>query len=352
MLEKLHRTLEDYYNKSQVPLNRLSKKVLELSDFFNSNKKNELNYGDNIDYRLAYLYYFYPINVYKYLTILNYYKNDLKECKTFLDVGAGPLTFYSSLCLLNFHSDRLYSIDRSKEFMDLGKSVINQLSPYFSKKIFYGTPDHKVDLINFGNVFAEIAENELISFLSNYLRYLREDESFIIILEPGTKRSFKNILTIKEYLSERGFNLINDCPSAICWRKEDWCHENIFFPRSELIINIENQNKMNNRYINFTYLIMKRGDIRHKNRNFKRVISNLIKQKGIYRIEVCSPDGILRYELLKRDINDVNGELLKISRGDIIEIEGFELKGDIRRLTKNSVVKIIKKWRLYEDSQD
>lgn len=346
MIEKLYRVLDDFYKINPIPLKKLSKKVLELSNYFNSIKKDNFLYGDDEDYSLAYLYYFYPLNVCKYLTLLSYFKNEMGDCRVFLDVGSGPLTFYTALSLVNYPMDRLFAIDKSKKFMELGKKVLEKIDNSISQKIVYGLPDKNVDLINFGNVFAEIDDEKTTQFLDSYIKYLSEKNAYIMIVEPGTKRSFKNLLHIKDYLLEQGFCLINDCPTQNCWRRDDWCHENIFFPRSELIVNIENQNKLNNKFVNFTYLIMKKGEKLIKSQDFTRVISNLIEHKGLYQIDVCTKDGILKYELLKRDISNNNSDFLKIRRGDIIKIEGESVKTGYRRINKESRVEIIKKWQV------
>ncbi len=346
MIESLYKVLEGFYKNSPIPLKKLSQKVLELSDYFNSTNPPTIPYGEVEDYRYAYLYYFYPLNVYKYLTILNYYKKDLKDCKAFLDIGAGPLTFYTSLSLLNFEPQEMYALDKSREFMESGKKILNKIDSSFTKKIKYGLPTKKMDLINFGNIFAELEEEKVIDFLDDYLRYLEEDRGYILILEPGTKRAFKKTLKIKDYLIQRGFSLLNDCPAHKCWKEDDWCHENIYFPRNVLIMNVENQNKLNNKFINFIYLLMKKGEERIENKEYHKVISNLIKHKGRYLLEVCGKEKISRYELMERDLSQSNKDFLNIRRGDIIEIKLFELKGEVFRLNKNSTVKIIKKWAL------
>lgn len=346
MLEKLYKVLDDFYVKNPIPLRKLSKKVLELSNYFNYPKRENIYYGNDDDYRLAYLYYFYPINVCKYLTLLNYYRDELKDCKVFFDIGAGPLTFFTALSLSNYTVEKLYATDISKKFLLLGESVLKKIDKIFYSKIAFGLPDKKVNVISFGNIFAELPDYTKISFLESYIKYLNEKNGYILILEPATKKSFQFINKIKSYLVEKGFSVINDCPANNCSRLDDWCHENIFFPRSELIINIENQNKLNNKFVNFTYLIMKKGEKSLNKEDFKRVISNLIEHKGLYQIQVCTKNGILKYELLKRDISPTNLDFLKIRRGDIIKIEGEIVRADYRRVSPESKVEIIKKWQI------
>ncbi len=344
MLNRLYSVLDDIYKTSDIPLRRLSKKVLDLSDYFNSPSPTGWNYAKDLEFRYAYLFYFYPLNVYKYITILKFFNQHLHNTKSFLDIGAGPLTFYTALSLFDVKVERLYAVDLNNGFMQSGRQIIERLTPEFKNRIYFGYPKEEVDFINFGNVICELPEQERINFLTKNLEFVDKKKSFINILEPGTRRAFKGILTIRDYLIEKGYFLLNPCPSLSCPRQNDWCHENIYFPRSELIQIIENQTGLNNRFINFCYLFLSAKESESHYKKHMKVISNLMEYKGFYAVEVCTEKGLKRFEIMKRHITDGNEKFTKISRGDIIQIEGYNLAGKIYRLTKDSRVRIVKKF--------
>lgn len=345
ILIKLYKTIEKIIEKSGISKEKIAKEVKRLSDIFN-NFNNTHNYMDSKLSRIAYLAYFYPINVYKFIHIIDFYKDYFHDEDSYFDIGAGPLTFYSALCLLNKKGKKFYAFDKNNNILDFGKEILTELNPSFSQKLNFEIPKEKVNNIILGNVLIE-NNNEIEKILKNTVNLLSERNT-IIIIEPGTKKGFENIKKSKNFLQNLLFEDITTCPATNClMQKKDWCHENIIFPRSPLIQFIDNKTGLDNRFINFCYAIFSTSKSKSItfNENTFRVVSNLLERKGDFAIYLCGQNGINQYSLLKRHLNELNNKIKNLRRGDIIELTGYKkISENYYRLDETSKVKILKKF--------
>ncbi len=348
LLKKLYLSIDRIIQDINLPKEKIATYVKMLSDIFNRNDEQTINYMQSNVLRIAYLIYFYPINVYKCLHLIDFYYQYFSNKKAFLDYGAGPLTFYSACALMNLEGEKFFAYDKNQDILYLGKSLIKDLSFKLYNKMNFSLPDEKVNVIFLGNVLAELEEKNITPFLEKMIKMIDMENNLLIIIEPGTKKGFKNIITAKQFLNRRGFKFLNACPTEHCPVDEnDWCHENIPFPRSTLIEYIEQKTGLNNKFINFSYGFFstntKKAFVFHEN-TFK-VVSNLFVRKGEYAIYLCGNMGIRLFSILKKHLNELNKEFKNLSRGDIVYIKNFYQVSNFYRLDVNSEVKIIKKFR-------
>lgn len=355
-MNKLYYILDQIFKKEKKDLKKISSAVKELSDIFNAESLPEKYYMSKEWFLWAYLFYFYPINVYKYLTILKYHKEIFLDKKRFLDFGAGPLTFFTALALMGLKPEMLYALDNSNKIMKIGKGIIQEIDTELSSKISTHCIDNvipsqvnikELDVFSFGNVLCEMGDEERRALLEKYLMNNTEKEKHILIVEPGTHESFYKLRDIERYLKEYGFSKVNGCPVIDCCLTEgDWCHENVLFPRSKLIEQIENQNRLDNRFVNFCYLLMnnKKQEYNQFSKDSYRVISNLLEYKGFYMAHLCGVGGVYKFELQKRDISNNNKNFALLRRGDIVIINDIIKKGERLRLKNGSTVNIIKRF--------
>lgn len=348
-MNRLYQVLEKIFSSENLTVNKLSGYVKQLSDIFNFSLQSEKHYMKKKEFQLAYLFYFYPINVFKFYTLLNYHRDTFSNKKVFFDYGAGPLSFFTALALAKIEAKKLYAHDRNNEILDYGRTIISSLSNGMSSNLKLQEPSENVDVLVFGNVIAEMAKTVGEDLVLKYLQNRCQKDCVLLILEPGTHKSFHNLLDIERKLRAQGFQKLNLCPVSSCYMSEnDWCHENVLFPRSRLIETIENQTCLNNKFINFCYLLMsssKKSEFVYDEMTY-RMISNLIEHKGYCAGYFCGLDGIALFELQKRDITNENNNFCLLSRGDIVKITNYKEKGGRRRITSNSSVKIAKMFAL------
>lgn len=356
-MNRLHDILYQIFIKKGFELRNLSRTIKDLSNIYNAEKLPQPRYMSDERYLWAYIFYFYPINVYKYLTVLNYHSDIFEKKRVFFDFGAGPLTFFTALALADFKAEALFAVDSSKEILEFGRMVLKEIKPEYTKKLnLYTavphksyTPSSKAELISFGNVLVEVGDEEGEKLLNEYLTDNSNVDRTVLILEPGTHKAFNRLKTIEKILKDRGYHKINSCPVENCpMSGKDWCHENLWFQRSKIIEQIENQTGLDNRFINFCYLLMsnKEGVRYHFSDDTFRMVSNLIEHKGYYLAHFCGKEGIIQVELQKRDVNETNKNFTLLKRGDIVKINNIKRKGQRFRLCADSAVKIEKRYEI------
>lgn len=348
-MNRLYQVLEDIFSSENLTVTKLSGYVKKLSDIFNFTLPSDKHYMKKKEFQLAYLFYFYPINVFKFYTLLNYHRDILSNKKVFFDYGAGPLSFFTALTLAKLDAKKLYAYDKSSEILDYGRNIISKLSKGTSLTLKLQEPSENVEVLIFGNVIAEMTKTDGGDLVLKYLQSRCKKDCVLLVLEPGTHKSFYNLLNIEKKLRAQGFQKLNLCPVSSCPMSEnDWCHENILFPRNRIIETIENQTGLNNKFINFCYLLMSSSNEAEfvYDEITYRMISNLIEHKGYYAGYFCGLDGIALFELQKRDITNENNNFCLLSRGDIVKITDYQEKGGRRRIVPNSYVKIVKTFTL------
>lgn len=340
----LYEILDELYKESRIDLKTLAKEVKELSDQYNGLKPLKKNYIKTEKLKWAYIFYFYPINVFKYLNILKNYRFQFDNKKSFLDFGAGPLTFFTAVAMLNILPERLFAIDVDEEIMSLGLRIIKKINRELGARISFKQPAQKVDVVSFGNVLTEMIDADVEVTMKKFLSNPVDNADNILILEPGTHKVFYKLRTIEIFLKENGYNKVNNCPVDICpMSGKDWCHENLYFPRSSLIEQIENLSGLNNKFVNYCYLLMSKGAEKSfiYNDDVYRMISNLIEHKGYYLGHFCGKNGIIKIELQKRDITESNAKFTLLMRGSVVRIKQYYEIGDGKRLLKESLVEVV-----------
>jgi ribosomal protein RSM22 (predicted rRNA methylase) len=344
----LYTLIEKIIEKENISKQKIAQHVKLLSDKFNNFNASKNTYMENQLSRIAYLAYFYPINVYKFLHIISFYENYFSGNNNYyFDFGAGPLTFYTALCLLKKDGKVFYTFDKNYEIMELGKKIITMLNKNFSDKIILKEPQKPINVLILSNVITEITQNERVELIKNLINRLDKKNCIIVVLEPGTKKGFENIKLLKEFLLNFNFSDLTFCPYSKCpLINNEWCHENLYFPRSTLIQYIEDKTGLNNRFINFTYAILstdKKPLLVFQDNTF-RVVSNLLVRKGDYALYLCGKNGINQYTILKRHINEKNSIIKSLRRGDIIEVSNYTKISTGYRLDINSTIRILKKF--------
>lgn len=346
LINKLYRSINKILKNSGFSQEKIALTVKKLSDIFNDTN-GQINYMQNDVLKIAYFAYFYPINVYKCLSVINFYRDFFSNKKNYFDFGAGPLTFYTACALLDIEGESFFAYDKNQEILQLGKSVIKDFSVKLHNNLFFSFPTKSVNVVFLGNVLSELQLEEMQQIFNKLVKIIDYKDNIIIIIEPGTKKGFHNIKLTKNLLGKYGFKFLNACPVENCpMSGKDWCHENLIFPRNTLIEYIEQKTGLNNKFINFTYGLFstKINKIIDFNENTFKVVSNLFDRKGEYAIYLCGKTGIQLFSLLKKHLTELNTQFRNLRRGDIVYIKDFNKISNFYRLTETSDVKIIKKF--------
>jgi len=371
-------------------IKRIAEEVKILSDeYVFLNSKNRIY--DSIISRFikTYAVYFMPANLVKLHPVLDEMRRD-KNCAHFkkkslsiLDLGCGPGTFtvgfleyLSEKCLpdsLDLESVELNCMDRSKENLSLAQNIIKEylahgpLSKNIKWKTFFveGTitdsnsfqilfsEKARFDIIIAGNVITELPEesiNPVIDFLEKHL----SPDGTVIIIDPGTKTSSKQLLCLRnKLLLETGLYLYAPCPNTetcpLTDNSKNWCHEKVFWEPPEIVSMIDRITGFSKeKGLKFSYLVFNKKNI-HLSGIFPeisqgkvfRVVSYLIKNKGEERLYVCNGRGRMLLRRLNKNCSEKNLGFGNVLRGNCVFFDNLKFRKDFMEITKESIFKIL-----------
>lgn len=203
------------------------------------------------EYLAAYLHYFLPWNIYRQGRLLQGLDLSVKPDAVIMDFGAGPLTFLNALWLsrphLREHSFRYFAFDRSDPALKVGRGIFGDLSRATKhawevrteRQLGAARRHGPADMIVAGNFINELspprgakgeetsAEEALISRWGGLLK----DDAAILVIEPGTRASARQIVRLRAVALAMGWQVAAPCTHAgTCpvpgIRGSAWCHFN------------------------------------------------------------------------------------------------------------------------------
>lgn len=317
-------------------------KLVNLSDNFYYKKKfNEEN-------EIAYLSYNFPMNVAKVIWIMNLIKNLSilnREKLRVLDLGCGEGA--GSIGIYSVFGDKIKyfkgidnSYERLKyydEFMKITETDFESINMNINDVNNMNL--NEFDIIISSNLLYEIGIDKSIRFINKLLRKMNND-TILILVEPALKESSQILMNIRDDIIKKNFVIPcshkGSCPLIL---KDGWCYKVLrwVYP---LFMEIINRKLFRDLRLKFSYLVIKKEDEDIKNTFC--FLSNTKIEKGKYKNNFCSKDGIINCMLLKKELNDKNRIFKDIEHGDIGILENYLVKNkELIRITKDTEVKII-----------
>lgn len=245
---------------SNADLMRLSHAVKKIADVYTEGQQPG-NLFSNPELRRAYSAYYLPCNAIKLFPILGELERRSllpPRGKTLrvLDLGCGPGTLFAGL--LDYFLQNSKSADITLELTGFDRDPNNcsaaraLIEAFLAKapsapevqsvrfltgemrnldKLTTASPRNGFDLILAGNLINELHGNALAD-LADRITALLKPTGMIIILDPGTRRSFKNLLMFRqEMLTRHGMYLAAPCLQSGTCPLQDyagaWCHEKL-----------------------------------------------------------------------------------------------------------------------------
>lgn len=236
----------------------------------------------------------------QFLTMLS--EKEIGQLATLLDIGAG--TGAASLAIDNQISlKEITCLEREDRMMALGKELFSISSQKEIREAIWKKRDvtneeiaERADIVVVSYLLNEMSEENRFSFLE---AIWRQTNQILILVDPGTPKDFQNMIKIKEFLVERGANVMApcSCEKGCPLPEEDWCH---FLCRVERTRLQKSVKKADVAYEDekFTYLVVTK---QKWGKTKCRVIRPIIATGNWVEAKVCENGKIAKKIITKKD---------------------------------------------------
>lgn len=332
LLNKYIPLIEESLSRFNLSLNeseKISQSVKKLSDYYIENPKLTTPWKESFT-QIAYLAYYFPLNFLRNYSMFQSISKTYGDLSyhSLIDIGSGLGSLSASLPN-EWGVEKVYNVEQSGIAIDLHKELfVEENKKHLWKK----------------SIENSSVENSLLSFsysLTENLdieKYLDISED-ILIIEPSTKGDFRYLESVRTLFLEKKYHILAPCTHRegcpLSTGKSDWCHFSYAQELPEYIQEIERYLPWQHRALSYSYLFVSKKK-KSKVEGLTRVVGNLLKEKAKEKQMICRGDKREFLSSLKK-----NPYHLSLDRGDLIDIDDYEEKGNELRLHPNS--KIVKR---------
>lgn len=217
--------------------------------------------------------------------------------RSVLDIGSGPGTVLLALSEMPISLNAATLIEKDPGFLSLAKQLTQDIAvqkTFIQQDITqnWNVKPHEL-------VIASYCLNELEQPTKQIEKLWDLSERLLILIEPGTKKSFNSLKILRQILLSKGAHLIAPCPhSNACPMAEDnWCHFHARLQRNSLLRKTK-EATLNYEDEKFSYLIFSRIAF---NPCASRILRRPIKGKGFIKLQICSKNEIENKTITKKD---------------------------------------------------
>lgn len=362
-------------------LQKVARRVALLSELY-TRRRMELH-GELLqenDLRVAYLFYFLPINLCKCRQILNEIwlnpqaRSLFRSSLRVLDLGCGPGSML--LGFLDFLSDLpgfpgqldIYAVDAlevnlrdARYFVEwwvsqflagmketAGKTEVSHHYFHADMRQCLNLLERKpFHFILIGNVLNELLREEIhriegrYQIISKLVEQWLAPDGFLILMEPALKETSRDLLLLRNELIRRnGFNVYAPCvhnfpcPAVSTGNPNDWCHEDRFWESPQIFQHMSRKLSHAGDTLKYSYVVLTRQRISvadsaissyggGKNQLPKdfllwRVVSELMEERGKSCAFLCGSSGREKTTRLNKHRSSSNCAFEELKRGQVI----------------------------------
>lgn len=282
----------------------------------------------------AYAYFYLPAYIDKWQYLLTYLKTDnLPSQGKWIDFGCGPGTTFLGLKENSFFSSwELVGFDKAIRVLEQAKKLQNE-----EQNTLWTTSSahlQKTDILSFSHSLNELPEDLVKSTIQ------KTNPEKVLWLEPGTKESFRHILTMRTWLIEQGYYLEYPCPSTTACPLDgdsNWCHQVLYTkvdPKLERICQIL---KIDHKRLPFIGHIYSKKQIKSDLKRYIR-LKNVTKYSFV--TEICHQDNLYQVCEIPFKILSKNEKknFRSLAWGSEFQGEFEELKNGILRAKSLTII--------------
>lgn len=298
----------------------LEKLVLKIKESLTTNRAEIENYTLNEKEVAAYTAFYGYSNLHKLVEVFKWLPTEVIEnlSKTnLIDIGSGPGVFCLAWAEL-FKDTKEVSIIESSELMKIqAKKMISALHPNISVKENHFPED---SCMLFGHSFNEIGVEESYDLIK------KADPKYILLIEPGTKDTFFNMLKLREKLLAINYQIVFPCQAqTVCPlenQDKDWCHQFLNIRYNQDFESLSQKLKIDRKKLPITVHLYQKNEVLKFKDHEARVIRVYKPTKFSYEFDLCHQNKTFKFEVMKKHYKkSEQKELEKIKSGDLVFIE-------------------------------
>lgn len=260
----------------------LSKSILETSAFFI--QKKGASPWKNPSFQASYIAHFLPMNIIRWLKVFDRIESrGFKNLSSFVDFGAGPLTFKLAYYLKYQEFKPEYNfIELENIPLKIGAEVFKSMAKQFGdlKNQKDGT---SLKSMNLNEVSTKKSSTLVLSYSLNELKDIPEkfwDFENILILEPSTQELSRSLLEFRATSINKNFKSVAPClHSSTCpmlaHSKKDWCFDRTHYEMPILAKNLYKILPFEQKHLTFSYLWLSRTKVADDVKNLAKIESPL-----------------------------------------------------------------------------
>ena len=156
--------------------------------------------------------------------------------KTLADIGAGTGAAVWAVAS-EFELSHITCFERESSMTEIGKHMLSYGNKVMKNAAWVqgdviGGNTEKADLVTASYIMNELKPSDRDAFLNNLFE---TSDGAVILLEPGTRAGFKNILYARDFFTKKGAIVVAPCThsSACPLPADDWCHFSCRMQRSK-----------------------------------------------------------------------------------------------------------------------
>lgn len=302
----------------------LIKSILEVSDAFTVNRHKIHAYLQDPRLISAYTLFYLATNIPKLHSVINLLGIDFKN-DHLIDVGAGPGTF--SLAWINlFGGSVVTQIETSTLMKEQSLKLFQAFFPHV--KIASTLNEKSQSLMLFGHSLNEMG------FLQGLKYVLKFQPEKVLLIEPGTKESFRICLDFREQMIKSGYFISYPCQNQnACGLQHDlsnWCHQIIEVRHHPSIERITQMAKKDRRRLPLIIQFYEKTSSKKSETILFRVLK---ETKHSFEWEVCQENKIEKWQIEKKGLTKEEQKSLSLyGPGQKISAETVKEMDSLKRV--------------------
>ena len=225
----------------------------------------------------------------------------IQDIESVLDVGSGTGAGYFAVKEL-FADIKIDLIETNSNMIKVFESLTDEDVKVEKADIIRDNVKNQADLVMTSYVLSEMKEQDRLDSVEKLLNLANK---YLLIVDTGTPRTYENMMTVKRFVLEKGYNIVAPCNTEKCGLKNDYCQFYARVERSALMRQAK-QSELSYEDEKYFYLLISK-----KNNEIygKRVIRRPIIKPNNIELCLCSSNGVERENFTKK-----NKELFKTAK--------------------------------------